>query len=79
MISGTGAGFVIRKGRIYIHGEKFKLPDLSTVFQAEIMAIKKAALYLLENISFKYAKIFIDSQATIQALSEVHINSLIVY
>ena len=33
----------------------------------------------MENISFNFAKIFIDSQAAILALSEVHIKSLTVY
>ena len=55
-----------------------RLPDSSTVFQAEIEAIKHACQYVIANLQDihpKYIKILSDSQAAIQALNKPRITS----
>ena len=55
----TGAGVAMHKGGRLISQQHYRLPDESTVFQAEVIAIKKAAEYLLEEkpTGLKYLKI----------------------
>ena len=43
----TDAGFVIYNKRNRIHTESISLPDTTTVFQAEVMAIYKVMLQLI--------------------------------
>ena len=76
----TGAGLVIYKGRREIEHEWYKLPEGCTVFQAEVAAIAKAAqkLVQLQDGSIKYVKIFVDSQAAIQAIGNPYVTSKIV-
>ena len=76
--NGTGAGFVIYKKRERIHTNSFSLPESSTVFQAEIVAIYQAMLQLIRisaNQKISYVKILCDSQAAILALDAKHIKS----
>lgn len=58
----------------------FRLPNISTVFQAEVMAVKNSINWLLEPSSprFQHYKIHIDSQATLRALNKRHITSKLV-
>ena len=76
----TGAGFVIYKGRRETTNEWFRLPNGTTVFQAEIAAVLKAAETLINtgDTDMKYIKIFIDSQAAMQALGNPHVTSMVV-
>ena len=73
----TGAGLVIYKGGKEKTQEWYRLPDSSTVFQAEITAVTKAAESLLSipNGDVSFVKIFIDSQAAILALDNPKISS----
>ena len=66
----SGAGFVICHGRNIVAEDHIRLPDYATVFQAEIVAIRLAVQTLLrqEGTSVRFLKIFVDSQAAIQAL-----------
>ena len=59
----TGTGLVIYKGTKEINQNYFRLPDGTTVFQAEVTAIAKAAETLVQmNLEdMKYVKIFVDS------------------
>ena len=68
---GAGAGFVIMKGKnTLIHTESINLTENASIFQAELIAIKEAAIHLTlhEDIPGCYVKIFCDSQAALQAL-----------
>ena len=58
----------------------FRLPDGATVFQAEIMAITKAANLVQEQCRqepgrIKYVKFYIDSQAAISAVGNPYVKS----
>ena len=45
-VQGTGAGYVIFYKKQLLHTESINLPKNASIFQAEIFAIYKAALYL---------------------------------
>ena len=80
MDSQTGAGVVIHKGCQELKAEWFRLPNGTTVFQAEVAAVAQAAdlLLSLDNAEMKYVKNFIDSQAAVSALGNSHVTSLVV-
>ena len=73
----TGAGYTIQKGKQEIARGHLRLPDESTVFQAEVTAITQAALRIIEirPRDLKFIKIFVDSQAAIQALGNPSVRS----
>ena len=73
----TGCGFSIRHNKREIMTGSFRLPEFSTVFQAEIAAVGRAAALLLEQAPVvpKFVKIFVDSQAAILALNNPKITS----
>ena len=66
--SGVGSGVAIfARGKVVVEG-KFTLPDSSTVFQAEILAIKEGARLafdLCREECSQYIKFFIDSRAAL--------------
>ena len=73
----SGAGVVVFKGQREVQADSYRLPDGSTVFQAEVVAVAKAAESLKQQNdgSMRYVKIFIDSQATIQAMGNPRVTS----
>ena len=73
----TGSGFAIFKGKHEITARSHRLPDHSTVFQAEIMAICKAAeeMLNLQTDNLRFVKFFVDSQAAIAALGNPSVKS----
>ena len=76
----TGAGLVLYKGNREISQEWYRLNDGSTVFQAEVAAIARAAEVLADmNVSnMRFVKHFVDSQAAILAVGNPHISSKLV-
>ena len=60
--------------------DHIRLPDYSTVFQAEIVAITHAARAVVKQagLDLRFVKIFVDSQAAIQALGNSVISSRVV-
>ena len=64
----TGSGFIIYKGQKEVMTGSMKLPDYSTVFQAEVVAIRLACEQINKNASPKFVKIFVDSRAALSAL-----------
>ena len=74
----VGAGVYITRSHDTIASLSFRLPDQATVFQAEILAINKAAIYIQSLENTNYIKIFVDSQAALQALSKKDITSRLV-
>ena len=76
--NGVGADIVIYYKSNRIYKESFKLPDSSTVFQAEILAIQKGAEYVVSIINenkVNYIKLLTDSQAAILALNKTSIKN----
>ena len=73
----TGSGLAVYKGKKEHSSEYYRLPDDSTVFQAEVTAVAKAAELLIgmRDHTMEYVKIFIDSQAAITALGNPRITS----
>ena len=69
----VGSGYtIIKEGK---KREAIPLQKHCTVFQAEQIAIKKAADFLYENCNeqnVKYVKIFSDSMSSLQALNTLH-------
>ena len=69
--TGTGAGFVIYDKQKLVHKDYFPLSPTATVYQAEVIAIGKAAKFIVKfkkSLEPKYVKIFTDSRSTLQAL-----------
>ena len=66
----VGYGYIITKNEEVIHTGAGKLPHTCTVFQAELMAIKEAAMFTAERLrrTATTCDIMIDSQAAIKAL-----------
>ena len=75
----VGAGFGVFCSQVEIGTGCDKLPELSTVFQAELTAVKKSGEFLATlNLTQKSIKFHIDSQATLLALNKRHITSKLV-
>ena len=71
----VGAGvFIERSGTVVIR-HCVRIPDESTVYQAEIMAIKEAAQILATWNDLTTIKIFVDSQAALRTLQADFIKS----
>ena len=73
----TGAGVTIHKQAREIDAASYRLPDYSTVFQAEITAIRLGAerILALNCTNLRFVKIFVDSQAALRALHKPEIRS----
>ena len=74
----TGSGYVIYKSQTEILKGSARLPDHSTVFQAEILAIRLACDAAVKNLTPKFVKIFVDSRAALLALNARQTKSLVV-
>lgn len=71
----VGAGvFIVRAGTPII-SDKFRLPDTSTVYQAELAAIKEAAALLNVMTDLTTVKFYVDSQAALRTLQSDFITS----
>ena len=80
--NGTGAGYVILDtNNNPIHTQSIHLTQSATIFQAELTAITEVCKYLKTNNNnkHKYIKIFSDSKASLQALSNPKCKSNTVY
>ena len=66
---GVGGGYVIYSQRSIIVNNSFRLHDLCSVFQAELLAIQLALLYLnRQDLIYCQAAVLTDSQSAIQAI-----------
>ena len=74
----VGAAYVMYKHREEFREDKFNLPETSTVFQAEMLAIREAARDLSVMVRFDYVRIFVDSQAALLALAQQSCTSKLV-
>ena len=74
-----GAGFVAYCFKQLVYEDSYRLADDSSVFQAEIYAVLKAAEWLRSlTVPFVYVKICVDSRAALQALEADTITSQLV-
>ena len=71
----VGAGVYILCGGVRAAEEKFRLPDESTVYQAEMMAIREAAVILATIPNLTTVKFFVDSQAALRTFQATFITS----
>ena len=74
----VGAGYYIHSVALPPLEGSFRLPDKSSVFQAEIFAINQAALTLQNLHKLFFIKIFVDSQAALLALNSKTVTSRLV-
>ena len=75
---GVGSAYrIVSQGTVY-RQDSYSLPSYTSVFQAEVHAIKKAAENLLMLPSHLKIKFFVDSQAALKALVSNHITSSLV-
>ena len=75
MGGGVGAGVFIERNGVTIIEAKFRLPDTSTVFQAEVLAIKEAAQILQAIPDLSTVKFYVDSQAALRTFQMDFIKS----
>ena len=74
----VGSAFVVFIQNTCIYTRSFRLPDRSTVFQAEISAIREAARYISSRQVPWPIVFFVDSQAALLALNKEQITSQVV-
>ncbi|XP_035213931.1 uncharacterized protein LOC118187764 [Stegodyphus dumicola] len=65
----VGAAFVAYLNNEEIHKEQYRLNDEATVFQAEVLALKRALLWIDQRTENTY-RIFTDSLSTLQSLNK---------
>ena len=68
----VGAGYTIQIRGKERYSNSLKLSENTTVFQAEIIAIREATRHMLHTLDseYEYIKILTDSQAALQALND---------
>ena len=77
MESGVGSGVFSRQ---LLFEKSYRLPDFSSVYQAELLAIQKAAeMTAIKCISDKDISFYIDNQAAIISLGSPNIRSRLVH
>ena len=74
----VGAGYVFYNFKNIVAEGRFKLHETSTVFQAEITAIKQAAMKLTTLPEYKFVRFYVDSQAAFLALNGTYYHSRLV-
>ena len=76
----VGAGYVIYDQSTEIAAKSIRLSENTTVFQAELLAIREAATHFIrtKTLQQQYIKIMTDSQAALQALDATEYTSRIV-
>ena len=71
----VGAGILIICNDIHVVEDRFRLPDTSTVYQAELDAIREAAALLAAMQGLTTVKFFVDSQAALRTFQSDFITS----
>ena len=75
----VGSGVFITRRDTTLAEHKVRIPDCSTVYQAEIMAIKEAALLLAAIPDLTTVKFFVDSQAALRTFQAPFLKSKLAY
>ena len=74
----TGAGVIIYKHKEIIYKQSYSLPTRASIFQAELEAIRQAALFFNKQRTrypAKYIKLLVDSQAALKSLCHNSVRS----
>ena len=71
----VGAGVYILKGGVCAMEQSYRLPDESTVYQAEMFAIREAAKLLADIPNLTSVKVYVDSQAALRTFQQFTITS----
>ena len=68
----TGCGFTIIRHNKEIAADSIRLPDYTTVYQAEVIAIRLAMIEVRQHLreDDRYIKVFSDSQAALKSLAK---------
>ena len=68
----TGCGFTICRYNTEIASDSIRLPDYTTLYQAEVLAIYMAMIEVRQHLGEedRYIKIFSDSQAATKSLAK---------
>ena len=76
----TGRGFTIFRYNTEIAADYIRLPDYTTVYQAEVLAIRLAMTEVRQHLEAddRFIKIFSDSQAALKYLAENKVKSHVV-
>lgn len=75
----VGAGVWITWNGQVIKETCYRLPDISTIFQAEVLAIREAAKVLQDIPELDTVKFYVDSQAALRTLQAVYVKSKLVF
>ena len=67
---GVGSAFVVYNRSVEIHHRIFSLPHFCSVFQAELLALKKSLEYLLDELPSSPVRIFSDSLSSLMAIQD---------
>ena len=71
----VGSGVFIERKGVVLARHKVRIPDVSTVYQAELMAIKEAATILTQIPDLSTIKIYVDSQAALRTFQADFVKS----
>ena len=74
----VGAGVFIEQDGNPVIKDKFRLPDCSTVYQAEVTAVREAAAILTTFHNLTTVKIYVDSQAVLSSFLSTFVKSKLV-
>ena len=75
----VGAGVTILKDGEAAREASFRLPDVATVYQAEVLAIREAAKMLQTIPNLTTIKVYVDSQAALRTFQALYIKSKLAY
>ena len=75
----VGAGVHIQRDDATIASISVRLPDFATVYQAEMMAIKQAAMFLQTLSDLTSVKVFVDSQAALRTFQAICLKSKLAF
>ncbi|CAN0601091.1 unnamed protein product, partial [Ectocarpus sp. 12 AP-2014] len=68
--NGVGCAFVVYFQECEIYNQVFQLPEYSSVFQSELMALSKALEFVAANTSINPVHLFTDSQSSLMAIED---------
>ena len=71
----VGSGVYIVRGGNQLASHCVRLPDAATVYQAEVIAIREAAIILQQYHDLSSIKFFVDSQAALKTFQAIFLKS----
>ena len=71
----VGSGVYIVRGATQLASHCVRLPDAATVYQAEVIAIREAAIILQQHHDLSSIKFYVDSQAALRTFQALFLKS----